>query len=63
MHSTGFRRPWTFDETTVATAIGAIAVFAIAAALIRIGLALRIEADKDAQREAELDDWAYSGLD
>ena len=45
-----------------AAVLGWLAVCAVAAALMRVAVAVRRAVDREAEREAELDEWAYSGL-
>ena len=62
MQSHGSRQPRRFDDLAVPAALGALAVFALTAALVRLAVAVLHAAERDEAREAELSEWAYSGL-
>jgi glycosyltransferase A (GT-A) superfamily protein (DUF2064 family) len=61
MHSNGPRQPHGF-RTRAAAALGLLAAAAVAVSLVRATLAVHDYAGRDAAREAELDDWAYSDI-
>ena len=61
MHSNGPRQTHGFGSRAAA-ALGVVAALAIAASLVRATLALHEHAERDAAREAELDEWASADI-
>ena len=59
MASNGLHESHGFGAVAAA-ALGVLAAFAIAGSLVRFAAAWRQAAEADAQREAELDEWAHS---
>lgn len=61
MHSNGPRQTHGFGSRAAA-ALGVVAALAIAASLVRATLTLHEHAERDAAREAELDEWASADI-
>jgi hypothetical protein len=61
MHSNGSRRPHGFGPRAKA-ALGLLAAVAVAVSLVRATRAVHEHAERDAAREAELDEWAASDI-
>lgn len=61
MHSNGPRQPHGFGARATA-ALALLAGVAVAVSLVRATFAVHDRAGRDAAREAELDEWAYSDI-